>query len=112
MTSEYHVAEEEFLIQPPEKAFSLRTRASASGRNASTLRIYTCVRWLYTTASDSSGITVLEIAIPTGYVAAPGMLNEYVSSRQVAHLRRAEFQPRKATFFFDKVDILPSLWQV
>ena len=107
LTSSYYVAEEDLLTEAPERAFSLKTHASASGRNASTLRLITCVRWLYTTASDSSGVTVLEIAIPTGYVSPPGALEEYVMDRKVAHLRRADYQPRKATFFFDKVRFKP-----
>ena len=60
-------------------------------------------RWLYTERSLESGLTVLEVEIPTGYVVTNHSLKEYVRSGQTPNLRRAEFYNRKVVFYFDRV---------
>lgn len=103
LTSKYHVAEPHHLTSPPTPAFRLRTRATWHGHNGSALTFTTCVRWLFKEASDTSGISLLEVTVPTGYGASTTVLQKYVASRAVPTLRRVDFQQRKVTFFFEKV---------
>ncbi|KAK8746520.1 hypothetical protein OTU49_017065 [Cherax quadricarinatus] len=103
LTSKYHVAEPHHLVSPPTPAFRLRTRATWHGHNGSALTFTTCVRWMFREASDSSGISVLEVTVPTGYGASKDVLQQYVTSRTVPNLRRVDFQQRKVTFFFEKL---------
>lgn len=103
LTSRYHVAEPSHLVSPPTPAFRLRTSATWHGHNGSALTFTTCVRWMFREASDASGISVLEVTVPTGYGASITVLQQYVNSRTVPNLRRADFQQRKVTFFFEKL---------
>lgn len=75
-----------------------------TGRNSSVMEMNPCIRWLYTERSLESGLTVLEIDIPTGFVVTNHTLKEYVQSGQTPNLRRAEFYYKKVVFYFDKVD--------
>ncbi|XP_042221824.1 pregnancy zone protein-like [Homarus americanus] len=103
LTSKYHVAEPHHLASPPTPAFHLRTRANWHGHNGSALTFITCVRWMFKEASDTSGISVLEVTVPTGYGASTEVLQEYVAAQTVPNLRRVDFQQRKITFFFEKL---------
>ncbi|ESO98375.1 hypothetical protein LOTGIDRAFT_231429 [Lottia gigantea] len=71
-----------------------------SGRNSSIMEMRPCVSWLYTQRSLTSGLSVLEIDIPTGYVVMNDTLREYVQSEIVPNLKRAEFYGRKVVFYF------------
>jgi len=53
--------------------------------------------------SDRSGLAVLEIDVPTGYVVMNQTLRDYVLSGVVPNLKRAEFYYRKAVFYFSHV---------
>ena len=59
--------------------------------------------WDLTDESDKSGLVVLEISLPTGYYIQQDALDNYVRSRQVHTLKRAEFTQNKVVFFFDHV---------
>ncbi|WAR12173.1 CPMD8-like protein [Mya arenaria] len=61
-------------------------------------------RWVYTDKSMESGLTVLEVDIPTGFVIMNHTLRDYVRSRQVPNLKRAEFYYNKVVFYFSHVD--------
>ncbi|ROT84491.1 hypothetical protein C7M84_022341 [Penaeus vannamei] len=91
------------LLAAPTAAFHLRTRATWHGHNGSALTFTTCTRWLFQEASDASGVAVLEVTVPTGYGASASALQDYVASRAVPNLRRADFHQRKVTFYFEKL---------
>ncbi|KAL8613871.1 hypothetical protein ACOMHN_032861 [Nucella lapillus] len=74
------------------------------GRNFSVLEMWPCVSWLYTERAQTTGLSVLEVDIPTGYVVMNDTLRDYVRSGVVPNLRRAEFYGRKVVFYFSYVD--------
>lgn len=60
--------------------------------------------WVYETRSKQSGLTVLEIDIPTGYVIMNDTLRALVNSpSSPSNLKRAEFYKRKVVFYFEYV---------
>lgn len=63
-------------------------------------------RWVYLDKSQESGLTVLEIDIPTGYVIMNHTLRDYVNSGIVPNLKRAEFYYRKVVFYFSHVSLI------
>ncbi|XP_005101039.1 alpha-1-inhibitor 3 isoform X2 [Aplysia californica] len=75
-----------------------------SGRNDSIMEMTNCVSWLFTEKSLTSGLAVLEVDIPTGYIVMNDTLRDYVQSGLVPNLRRAEFYGRKVVFYFDYLD--------
>ncbi|XP_059162065.1 LOW QUALITY PROTEIN: C3 and PZP-like alpha-2-macroglobulin domain-containing protein 8 [Physella acuta] len=75
-----------------------------SGRNNSIFEMKLCMSWLYTEKSKTSGLTVMEIDIPTGYVVMNDTLRDYVKSGVVPNLKRAEHYQRKVVFYFDYLD--------
>ncbi|KAH3771981.1 hypothetical protein DPMN_173312 [Dreissena polymorpha] len=75
-----------------------------TGRNASIMEMTPCVRWVYTERSQQSGLTVLEIDLPTGFVIMNHTLQDYVRSKQVPNLKRAEMYYNKVVFYFSHVD--------
>jgi hypothetical protein len=58
---------------------------------------------VYPSRGFTSGLSVLEIDIPTGYVIMNDTLRDYVRSGVVQNLRRAEFYGRKVVFYFSYV---------
>lgn len=56
--------------------------------------------------SVRSGLAVLDVTIPTGYIVQQQDLDGYIRSRQVRNLQRARFQERKVLFYFDFVSII------
>lgn len=58
---------------------------------------------MYTEKSMETGLTVLEIDLPSGYVAMNNTLRDYVRSGKVPNLRRAEMYYKKIVFYFDYV---------
>ena len=63
-----------------------------------------CYRWLR--PELRSGLTVMEMHLPTGYTVVNDVLREYVQSGVVSNLGRAEFYDRKLVYYFDFVSIL------
>lgn len=60
-------------------------------------------RWTYIDESPRSGLAVLDIAIPTGYIMQQQNLDAYVLQKTVPNLQRARFFPGKLLFYFDYV---------
>ncbi|XP_069113947.1 CD109 antigen-like [Argopecten irradians] len=75
-----------------------------SGRNFSTMEMMPCVSWIYTQKSMTSGLSVLEIDMPSGYVVMNDTLRNLVLNKTVRNLQRAEFYNRKVVFYFDYLD--------
>jgi hypothetical protein len=63
-------------------------------------------RWTNLNESVRSGLAVLDVTIPTGYIVQQQDLDAYIRSRQVRNLQRARFQERKVLFYFDFVSVL------
>lgn len=62
-------------------------------------------RWTYTEESPRSGLAVLDVTIPTGYIIQQQKLDAYVRSQSVNRLQRARFLEQKVVFYFDYVRI-------
>ncbi|KAJ8872484.1 hypothetical protein PR048_026090 [Dryococelus australis] len=133
MSVQYNVDIVKFQTQPPERAFDLRIRPNYHGRNQSHITFYSCqrfvsnplnilqfmyihhcissdgqcsvcTRWTNGNESIRSGMAVLDVTIPTGYIIQQQDLDSYILSRQVYNLRRARFLERKVLFYFDYLD--------
>ncbi|KAK6643489.1 hypothetical protein RUM43_004996 [Polyplax serrata] len=104
MTVQYNVDIAKFQTQPPVRSFDLRTRANFHGRNQSHITYRCCQRWTYLEESVRSGMAVLDVTIPTGYIIQQQDLDAYIHSRKVRNLQRARFQDRKVLFYFDYLD--------
>ena len=55
--------------------------------------------------SNTSGMAVIEIHIPTGYVITNDVLRTYAQSGNVSTMHRAEAYGRKVVFYFDHVSL-------
>ncbi|KAL0278731.1 UNVERIFIED_CONTAM: hypothetical protein PYX00_000464 [Menopon gallinae] len=104
MTVQYNVDIPKFQTEPPVRAFDLRTRAHFHGRNQSHISYRVCQRWTYLEESVRSGMAVLDVTIPTGYIIQQQNLDAYIRSRIVRNLQRARFQETKVLFYFDYLD--------
>lgn len=70
-------------------------------------------RWTLVEESDKSGMAVLEVDIPTGYVIQQQELDAYVLSGRARHLREARYDERKVSFYFNYVSIVLVInWRV
>jgi hypothetical protein len=56
--------------------------------------------------SVRSGLAVLDVTIPTGYIVQQQDLDAYIRSRRVHNLQRARFLERSVLFYFDYVSVL------
>ncbi|KYN34320.1 hypothetical protein ALC56_11427 [Trachymyrmex septentrionalis] len=104
MHVQYNVDIKKFQTEPPIKAFDLVTRANFHGRNQSHISYLCCQRWTNLNESTRSGMAVLDVAVPTGYIIQQQTLDKYILSKQVRNLQRARFQERKVLFYFDYLD--------
>uniref|UniRef100_A0A1B6D127 TEP1-F n=1 Tax=Clastoptera arizonana TaxID=38151 RepID=A0A1B6D127_9HEMI len=104
MSVQYNVDIAKFQTQPPERAFSLQTRAIFQGRNQSHITYQSCQRWTNVNESTRSGMAVLDVTIPTGYIIQQQKLDAYVLTKNVRNLQRARYQERKVLFYFDYLD--------
>lgn len=102
---EYNVDWPHLQIEPPVRSFDLNVYMTAYGRNSSHLVYRSCQRWILTSESSSSGMAVLEVTIPTGYLIQQQELDIYVRSGIVRNLQEARYQERKVAFYFDYVSI-------
>ena len=75
-------------------------------------KVTMCCRWIYTQRSYTSGLSVMEIDVPSGYVVMNDTLRDYVRSGLTPNLKRAEFYGRKVVFYFNYVSrvALAQLW--
>ncbi|XP_055376431.1 CD109 antigen [Condylostylus longicornis] len=106
MHVQYTVDIERFQTKPPVPAFSLVSRAIFQGRNQSHILYKTCQSWVNVNESDRSGLTVLDVTIPTGYYIQQQKLDKYVLSRNIRNLQRAKYieSDSKVLFYFQYLD--------
>lgn len=103
MHVQYSVDIEKYQTKPPVKSFDLYTKTYTHGRNQSHISYLSCQRWANTNESERSGMAVLDVTIPTGYIIQQQKLDSYILTRRVRNLQRARFQERKVLFYFDYV---------
>ncbi|CAG9856305.1 unnamed protein product [Phyllotreta striolata] len=104
MRVQYNVDIERFQTKPPVTSFDLWTRQYFYGRNQSHITYVSCQRWNNLYESERSGMAVLDVAIPTGYIIQQQDLDAYILSERVRNLQRARFFERKVIFYFDFLD--------
>jgi hypothetical protein len=102
---QYNVDWPHLQIQPPVRAFDLDVSATFTGRNSSHITFRSCQRWVYLQESSMSGMAVLEVTIPTGYVIQQQELDVIVKSSPLRNLEEARFYDRKVVFYFDYVSL-------
>ncbi|XP_074646935.1 CD109 antigen-like [Tubulanus polymorphus] len=100
----------EFLRRPGDREsdtqyFSLDIpRIELSGKNFSIMHTQLCASWTNVSLAARSGMTVIEMDLPTGYMITNDVLRKYVQSNTVENLRRAEFYGKKVRFYFEYID--------
>ncbi|XP_015109945.1 CD109 antigen [Diachasma alloeum] len=106
MTVQYNVDQPRFQTQPPVRAFDLVVKPDFVGRNKSHIVYKSCQRWTNLEESARSGMAVLDVTIPTGYMIQQQTLDRYTRSRMVRNLQRARFHwsEKKVLFYFDYLD--------
>ncbi|KAI1297215.1 Antigen -like protein [Halotydeus destructor] len=104
---QYNVDWAHLQVPPPVDAFELEVSMQAHGRNKSHIEFRACQRWTNIQESYSSGLAVLEVTIPTGYVIHQHDLDSYVLSGSVRNLHEARYAERKVTFYFAYLDTSP-----
>uniref|UniRef100_A0A0A9WJ80 C3 and PZP-like alpha-2-macroglobulin domain-containing protein 8 n=3 Tax=Lygus hesperus TaxID=30085 RepID=A0A0A9WJ80_LYGHE len=104
MTVQYNVDRPRFQTQPPVPAFDLITKAIFHGRNQSHISYSSCQRWTNVNESVRSGMAVLDVTIPTGYIIQQQKLDAYVLTRNVQNLLRARIEGKKVLFYFEYLD--------
>ncbi|EFA07485.1 CD109 antigen [Tribolium castaneum] len=104
MHVQYNVDIARFQTKPPVPAFDLWIRPYFYGRNMSHITLFSCQRWNHLGESPRSGLAVLDVTIPTGYIVQQQDLDAYILSRQVRNLQRARFSERKVLFYFNYLD--------
>ncbi|XP_055936007.1 CD109 antigen-like isoform X2 [Argiope bruennichi] len=107
LSVDYNVDWQHLITPPPVQAFHLDVKASYSGRNSSHLTIQSCQSWTLQSESRTSGMAVLEVSLPTGYIIEQHELHGYVRSHRVRNLREARFREGEIIFFFEHLDIAP-----
>nr|CAI5865848.1 unnamed protein product [Callosobruchus analis] len=104
MSVQYNVDVERFQTKPPVQAFDLVTKQYFSGRNHSHITYVSCQSWNHLNESERSGMAILDVTIPTGYIIQQQDLDAYILSRRVRNLQRAKYLERKVLFYFDYLD--------
>ncbi|XP_073953212.1 macroglobulin complement-related isoform X2 [Choristoneura fumiferana] len=104
MSVQYNVDIPRFQTDPPLRAFALAAQARFYGRNQSHIEYQTCASWTLTSESPRSGLAVLDVGIPTGYMVQQQRLDAYVLARRVRGLQRAKYLPGKLLFYMDYLD--------
>lgn len=106
LSVDYSVDWQMFQIQPPGRAYDLDVMATYSGRNSSHITFKSCQRWTNTAESPISGMSVLEVTIPTGYVIQQQELDVLIRSLTISNLKEARYFDRKVAFYFDYVSFI------
>lgn len=74
------------------------------GKNFSIFEADVCGVWKRPDISKNTGLVVMEVALPTGYIIMNDLLRSYVQSQTVKNLARAEFSDRKVVFYIESLE--------
>ena len=100
----YGVDYEPFKDKPARDCFNLTIQEYPFGRNKSEIAIKSCFAWTLTTESPTSGMAMLVVDIPSGYVMLQPDANKLVRERVIPELRDADVtKPGKTIWYFDYV---------
>jgi CD109 antigen len=95
---------EPFKDHPASDCFNLTVQEFFHGRNKSEITIRSCFSWTLTTESPVSGMAILEVDIPSGYIILQPEANQIVRSRVVPEMRDADvLKPGKTIWYFDYI---------
>ncbi|CAK9297747.1 unnamed protein product [Gordionus sp. m RMFG-2023] len=107
----------EYQRTPPVDSFQLTHLMTSRGFNSSILDYHICSRWTLLSERPKSGMSVIEIDIPSGYIVHQTDLDNYVNSARAGNFRmtsfnldkqleKAEFLPdiERAVFYFNHLD--------
>ncbi|XP_075980863.1 macroglobulin complement-related isoform X2 [Anticarsia gemmatalis] len=108
LSVQYNVDIARFVTAPPVPCFSLVSNHHFYGRNQSHIEFQGCASWTLVEESPRSGMAVLEVGVPTGYMIQQQRLDAYVLSRRVPTLQRAKYLPTKILFYFDYLSPEPT----
>ncbi|XP_035435862.2 CD109 antigen [Spodoptera frugiperda] len=108
MSVQYNVDIARFQTPPPVNCFSLVSSHHFYGRNQSHIEFQGCASWTLTQESPRSGMAVLEVGVPTGYMIQQQKLDAYVLARKVPTLQRAKYLTTKILFYFDYLSEEPT----
>ncbi|XP_064641488.1 CD109 antigen-like isoform X2 [Lineus longissimus] len=100
-----------FLKYPQAKFFDLtipKEGLKFSGRNFSIFEMTACARWTATRLSKASGLSVIQIDVPSGFVVTNISLREYVLSKPLSNLRRAVFKAPTVSFYLENLTTEPT----
>ena len=95
---------EPFKDHPARDCFNLTVQESFHGRNKSEIAIKSCFSWTLTDESPTSGMAMLVVDIPSGYIMLQPDANKLVRSGVVPELKDADVsKPGKTIWYFDNV---------
>ena len=102
----YGVDYEPFKDEPAQKCFNLTIEENPNrqSRNKSEISYKTCFAWTLTSESPTSGMAMLVVDIPSGYIMLQPDANKLVLERVVPELRDADVtKPGKTIWYFDHI---------
>eukprot|EP00095_Tigriopus_kingsejongensis_P006650 maker-scaffold363_size195477-snap-gene-0.39 protein:Tk06650 transcript:maker-scaffold363_size195477-snap-gene-0.39-mRNA-1 annotation:"hypothetical protein DAPPUDRAFT_320142" len=100
----YGVDYEPFKDQPATDCFKLSIQEHFHGRNKSEITVLSCLSWTLTTEGSTSGLAMLVVDIPSGYVMEQPAANSIVKSGIVPEMKDADVtKPGKTIWYFDRV---------
>ncbi len=95
---------EPFKDHPARDCFNLTIQEYFYGRNKSEIAIKSCFSWTLTEESPTSGMAMLVVDIPSGYIMLQPDANRLVKGKVVPELKDADVtKPGKTIWYFDHV---------
>ena len=86
--------------QPATDCFNLTIDERFHGRNKSEITIRSCFSWTLTEESPTSGMAMLVVDIPSGYLMLQPDANKIVRSRVVPQLKDADMEKAGKTLWY------------
>ena len=95
---------EPFKDEPAEPCFKLQVQEFFHGRNKSEITIKSCLSWTLTSEGPTSGMAMLVIDIPSGYIMLQPDANRVVASGVIPQMRDADVtKAGKTIWYFDNI---------
>jgi hypothetical protein len=100
----YGIDYEPFKDNPPEECFNLTIYETFRGRNKSEIDVRSCMSWTCTNESETSGMAMLVVDIPSGYILLQPDANHIVRSGVIPELKDADSnKPGKTIWYFEHI---------